>query len=71
MFVFVEDAAEAIMSADRQVRGRSGIGDRGGQWVQGPGVGDPAVWAMSVVVPFVLVECVQQMWQVPDQRAVQ
>lgn len=43
MFVFVEESAESVTAADLQLRDAVGIGDRVGERVQGPGVGDPAV----------------------------
>jgi hypothetical protein len=42
MIVFVEEAAEAIVSVDAQTRECRGIGERFGQGLQGPGLlGDP------------------------------
>jgi hypothetical protein len=37
MFVFVENAGEAIVSADAQTRERRGVGDRFGQRLQWSG----------------------------------
>ncbi len=71
MFVLVEEATESITSADAKLRDDVRIGDRFGERVQGPGVGDPTVGPVRVEVPFVLVRGVRQMRLVPDQRAVQ
>ncbi len=71
MFVLVEESAEAIVSADVELRDRVGVGDRGRQWLQRAAVVDAAVRAMIIVVPFVLAQRVQQVSLVPDQRAVQ
>jgi hypothetical protein len=71
MFVFVEDAAETIVSADVQVCDRGATGDRFGQWVQGSGVRDAAMGSVTVVVPFVGAQGVRQVGLVPDQRPVE
>jgi hypothetical protein len=49
MFVFVEDAGEAIVSADVQTRERIGIGDRFGQRLHWSGVRDAPVRTMIVI----------------------
>jgi len=54
MFVFVEETAGAVVSADAQVRDGGRVGDRLGERAQRSGVGDAAVWPVRVVVPFVL-----------------
>jgi hypothetical protein len=51
MIVFVEEAAEAIASADTQTGKSRGIGDRFGQRTQRPGVRDAPMRTMIVVVP--------------------
>jgi hypothetical protein len=45
MFTFMEDAAEAIASANVQMRDRGRIGDRHREWVHGPGIGDASMRA--------------------------
>jgi ABC-type glutathione transport system ATPase component len=49
VFVFVEDAAESVVSSDAEPGYLVRIGDRCGQWVQWSGVGDALVWSMFVV----------------------
>ena len=71
MFVFVDDAAEAVASADGEVRDLVWIGDRFGQWLQWSGVRDAPVGPMFVVVPLVLAQRVQEVALVPDQCAVE
>jgi hypothetical protein len=63
VIVFVEEAAEAIVSADAQPRG---IGERFGQRLQGSGVGSAPVRPVVVVVVFVLAQGVAA--GVPDSR---
>jgi hypothetical protein len=53
MIVSVEEAAEAIVSADAQARECRGIGERFGQGLQGSGVQDAPVRPAVVVVAFV------------------
>ncbi len=50
----METPFEQMLGTGGQLSDRAGIGDRGGQRVQGPGVVDAAVRAMSVVVQLVL-----------------
>jgi hypothetical protein len=38
MLVFVEEATEAVVSADAQLRDHGRVGDRLGEWAQGSGV---------------------------------
>jgi hypothetical protein len=71
MLVFVEEAAEAIMSADASVCDGCRVGDRPGEWVQRSGVGDASMGSMRVVVPFVLAQGVKQVCLVPDEGAVE
>lgn len=54
MFVFVEDAAEAIASSDVETGYVVRVSDRCGQRVQRAGVRDALVWAVSVVELFEL-----------------
>lgn len=56
MIVFVEEAAEAIVSVDAQARACRGIGERFGQRLQGSGVRDAPVRPVVVVVTFVLAQ---------------
>jgi hypothetical protein len=71
MFIFMNDAAEEVASADVEVRDRARVGERFGEWAQGSGVRDAPMRPVRVVVPFVLVQRVQQGGLVPDQRPVQ
>jgi hypothetical protein len=54
MFVLMEDAAQAIVVDDVQVRGRVWIGGRFGWRVQWPGFRDPPMGPMGVVMPLQL-----------------
>jgi len=49
VFVFVDDASEAIMSTDDEVRDLVWIGERFRQWMEWSGVGDCSVWPVFVV----------------------
>jgi hypothetical protein len=71
VFVFVEESAEPIVSEDVQMRDRGAAGDRFGQRIQRPGVRDAPMGTVTVVVPFVLAQGVQQMRPVPNQRTVE
>ena len=71
MFVFVQDAAEAVASSHVESGYPVGIGELGGQWVERPGVCDALVWTVSVIEVFELPQGVQQVSLVPDQGAVQ
>jgi hypothetical protein len=52
MLVLVEDSAEALVSSYLQVGDLVWIGDRRGQWVEWPSVGDALVGSVLVVEPF-------------------
>jgi hypothetical protein len=54
MLVLVENAAEAVGSADVQTSDAHRIDDSCGQWVQWSGVGDALVGPMAVVEAFEL-----------------
>src|ERR1700681_1855166 len=69
--VFVEDAAEAITSADVEMGYLVGIGDRGWQRMQWPGIGDALVRAVSIVELFEFVQGLERVSLVPDQRPIQ
>jgi hypothetical protein len=56
MIVFLEESAEAIVSANAYTGECRGIGDRFGQRAQGSGVRDPSVRPVLVVVLFVLAQ---------------
>jgi len=71
MLVFVGEAAEAIASADVQVRDRGWIDDRLGQRAQWTGIRDAPMRPMMVVVSFVLAQGAQEMRLVPDRHAVE
>src|SRR5690349_9342033 len=70
MPVLVEDAAEAVASADVKVGGGGQFRDWGGQRTQWPGVGDSLVRPMGVVELLELTQRVQQMPLVPGQGPV-
>jgi hypothetical protein len=60
--VFVEesaDSAESVVSADGEMCQSGRFGDRFGQRLLRPGVRDAAMWAVLVVVVFVLAQGVQ------------
>ncbi len=71
MPVQVEDAAEAVASADVKVVGGGQFRDRCRQRAQWPGVGDSLMWPVGVVELLELVQSVQQMPLVPDQGPVE
>ncbi|MFI5888486.1 hypothetical protein ACIA5D_00010 [Actinoplanes sp. NPDC051513] len=56
MIVFVEESAEAIVSANAETGERRRIGERVGQRLQRSGVRDAPVRTMIVVMPFVLTQ---------------
>jgi hypothetical protein len=56
VIVLVEEAPEAIVSADAQTRECRRIGEWFGQWLQGSGVADAPVRPVVVVVAFVLAQ---------------
>ncbi len=71
MFVFVEESAETIASADMQPCDRGGVGHRLGQRTQGPGVRDAPMGTVTVMVPLVLPYGVQKMHPIPEQHPVE
>jgi hypothetical protein len=71
VFVLVEESAEPIVSADVQMCEPGKAGDRFGQRIQRPGVRNTPMGTVTVVVPFVLAQGVQQMRLAPDQRSVE
>ena len=68
MLVLVEDAAEAVPSADVEPGGGVRPGDRWGQWAQRPGVGDSLVRPVGVAGLLELAQGMQQVRLVPDQH---
>jgi hypothetical protein len=70
MSVLMEDAAEAVASADVKAGGVVRFGDRRGQRVQWPGVGDSLVRPVGVVELLELAQGAQQVPLVPDQGPV-
>jgi hypothetical protein len=52
MFVFVQDASKPITSSDPEPGYLVWVSDRGGQWVQGSGVGEALVRPVAVVEAF-------------------
>jgi hypothetical protein len=60
VLVFVEDAAEAVMSVDAQMGQPVWISDRFGQWCEWSGIREALVRSMVVVEVFEFVQCVQQ-----------
>ncbi|MEY9894263.1 DNA-binding XRE family transcriptional regulator [Catenulispora sp. MAP5-51] len=71
MLVFVDDAAESVVSADVEVGDVLWVGDRCGHCTQWCGLFHRLMSAVAVVVGFVLVQGVQQVALVLDQGAVQ
>jgi len=71
MPVLVEDAPEAVASADMKVGGGGQFRDRRGQRVQWPGVRDSLMRPMGVVELLELTQSVQQVLLVPDQGPVE
>ena len=71
MLVLVEDAAEAIASADVKAGGGGQFRDRCGQRAQWPGARDSLMWPVGVVELLELAQCVQQVPLVPDQGPVE
>jgi hypothetical protein len=71
MPVFVEDAAEAVPSADVEVRGLLRVGYRFGERVQGCGSLEGPVGPVLVVEVLELPQRMQQVTLIPDERAVQ
>ncbi|SCL36174.1 hypothetical protein GA0070624_5478 [Micromonospora rhizosphaerae] len=56
MFILVQDAAEAVTSADVEVCDPVWIGERFGQWMEWSGVRDAPMGAVGVVMPLVFVQ---------------
>jgi hypothetical protein len=56
VFVFVQDAAQALTPADVEVRDLVWIRERFGQWMEWSGVRDSPMWPVLVVVPLVLAQ---------------
>ena len=71
MPVLVEDAAEAVASADVKAGGGARLGDRWRQRVQWPGIGDSLMWPVCVVEPLEFAQRMQQVRLVPDQCPVE
>jgi hypothetical protein len=71
MLVFVEGAAQAVVSADVETCDAPRIGDERGQRTRWSGVGDAVRGPVGVVEPFALPESVDQVALVPDQGAVE
>jgi hypothetical protein len=71
MFVLMKDTSQTITPTDVEPCDRGWFSDRLGQRMQRPGVRDPPVRSVGVVMALVLAEDVQQMVLVPDQRPVQ
>jgi hypothetical protein len=63
MFVFVQDASEAIASSDPEPGYLVWFGDQDGQWVQGSGVREALVRSVAVVEAFEFVRaCSRCRW---------
>ena len=71
MPVFVEDAAEVVLSADVKPGGGVRLGDWRGQCLQWPGVGDSLVRPVGVIELLELAQGVEQVRLVPDQGPVE
>jgi hypothetical protein len=71
MLVLVEDAAEAVASADVKTGGGVQVRDRCGQCAQWPGVRDSLMRPVRVVELLELTQCADQVPPVPDQGAVE
>jgi hypothetical protein len=70
MLILPQDAAETVASADGQPGEAVRVGDRFGQRLHLPGVGDALVGTVFVVERLEFAERVQEMPLVPDQGAV-
>jgi hypothetical protein len=66
MFVFVEEAAGAVGSADVRVGDGGWVGDRLGEAARRSGIGDAPMGPVRVVVPLILAQGVEQVRLVPD-----
>ena len=71
MFVFVQDAAEAVASSDIEPGDLVGFGERRGQCAKRSGVGQTLVRPVLVVELLELAQGVQQVCVVRDQGAVE
>jgi hypothetical protein len=71
MFVFVEDATQALVLSYVQVSDLARVSDRRGQRMQRAGVGDALVGSVLVIKVFVLAQSVEQVVLVPDQGPVE
>jgi hypothetical protein len=71
VFILVQDAAQAVTSANVEVCELVWIGERFGQWMEWSGVRDVPMGPVGVVMPLVFVQGVQEVCLVPDQHAVQ
>ena len=71
MPVLVEDAAEAVPSADVEARDLLRVGHRFGKQAQGCGCPEGPVGPVLVVEVLELPQRMQEMTLVPDERAVQ
>ncbi len=67
MFVFIEEAAEAVPSADVQVCDCGWVGDRLGELAQRSGIRDAPMGPVRVVVPLILPQGVEQVRLVADE----
>jgi hypothetical protein len=67
----VEESTESVVSADVEMYQRGRFGDLVGQRTLWPGVRDAAMWAVFVVVVFVLAQGMEQMRTVEDQGPVE
>ena len=71
MLAFVDEAAETIAPPDVEPGELVRVGDLLGEWLQGSSVRDSPMGSVTVVVPFILAQGVQEMRVVPDERAVE
>jgi hypothetical protein len=71
MPVLVENAAEAVPSADVKPGGGVWLGDPRGQSAQRPGVRDSLVRPVEVAGLLEFAQCVEQVRLVPNQSAVE
>jgi hypothetical protein len=69
--VLVEDAAQSLSSADVEVGEGRLIGGWLWRWLWWSGVGDASVGSVGVVEVLLLVQRVEQVLPVPDQRSVE
>ena len=71
MLVFVQGAAEAVVSSDIKTGDLVSIGERCGQRAQRSGVGDTLMRPVTVIEALELAQGVQQVCLVPDQGPVE